>query len=192
MRLVRVLAATAVVTAALAGCSGREQANETLPSASPSAAETSESLPPLGPPDFPMPPEAREQTEAGASAFTEYYLALINHTNVAMESEHLRQLSRGCATCERLATEVDTDAASGYRYDGGQLTVAGPLQSTLTSAEKAESAFILDQGALQVLDASGQPVEGLSFPALNDVASGAATVWSNDLKSWIVTDLTLG
>ena len=45
----------------LGGCSEKHEANDTLPSAS--AAETTEALPALGPPDFPVPDEARTKDD---------------------------------------------------------------------------------------------------------------------------------
>ncbi len=63
-----------VGAALLSGCSEKQEANDTLPT--PSAAETTEALPELGPPDLPMPAEAREQTVEGADAFTRYYVEI--------------------------------------------------------------------------------------------------------------------
>ena len=48
----------------LGGCSEKQEANDTLPSAS--AAETTEALPEVGPADFPVPDEARTKDAAGA------------------------------------------------------------------------------------------------------------------------------
>ncbi|MCZ2818734.1 DUF6318 family protein [Modestobacter sp. VKM Ac-2977] len=178
--------------AVLSGCSRGETANETLPEASPSAAETSEALPPLGPPDLPMPPEAREQTEAGAAAFIRYYVELINHTNSDMDPQFLRQLSRDCATCDRIADETDADALAGYRYVGGRLSVTSSLEATLSTPGQAESAFVIDQEELAIENSNGQPVPGLSFPALDDLQSGSVLTWNKGIASWMVTELTLG
>jgi hypothetical protein len=69
LRLVAGLAAGAV---ALSGCSGRQEANDTLPEADASPSLSDASLPPLGPPDLPMPAEARTQglCEVGNGAAT--------------------------------------------------------------------------------------------------------------------------
>lgn len=192
MRPVRAAVAAAVAIAVLGGCSRGEPANETLPDAAPSSSETSEALPPLGPPDLPMPAEAREQTAAGAEAFIRYYVDLINHTNSDMDSQHLRQLSRDCATCDRIADETDSDALVGYRYVGGRLNVAGDLSATITTDGQAESAFVIDQEELVIQDSSGQPVPDLTFPAIEDVQSGSVLTWDNSARSWVVTELTLG
>jgi hypothetical protein len=192
MRLVRVVAVAVAGVAVLTGCSDAGTANETLPSTSTSAAQTTESLPPLGPPDFPMPLEARQQTEEAAAAFTGYYLALINRTNTDMDSQFLRQFAQACETCDRLADETDSDANAGNHYVGGDLVVDGELKSAITSPGRAEAAFLVDQEPMQVVDKDGNPVPDLSFPALDNLSSGAATTWRQDLQSWIMTELTLG
>ena len=193
MRLVRGAAATVLGVLLLAGCSDGGTANETLPStSSTSAAATSASLPPLGPPDMPMPNEAREQTTNGASAFTRYYLALVNRTSQEMDAQYLRQFARSCQTCDRLASETDSDAAAGYRYVGGELSVDGDLKAAITSPGKAEAAFLIDQAALQVVDRTGSAVTELTFPALDDLSSGTATTWDESLQSWVMSELTLG
>ena len=69
LRLVAGLAAGAVV---LSGCSERQEASDTLPEADASPSASQPELPPLGPPDLPMPAEARTQDAAGAEAFVQY------------------------------------------------------------------------------------------------------------------------
>jgi hypothetical protein len=191
MRLVRVAVVTAATATVLVGCSDGGTANETLPSTS-TAAETSKSLAPLGPPDLPMPDDARHETAEAAAAFNQYYLALINRTNTDMDAQFLRQFAQACETCERLADETDSDASAGYQYAGGELVLDGELTAAITSPGQAEAAFLVDQNPLQVVDANGNAVPGLSFPALDDLPSGAATAWREDLQSWVMTELTLG
>ncbi len=70
------MAVLAVLALASAGCSEPGQPSTSLPTATSTSAEPT--LEPLGPPDFPVPAEAREQTEAGAIAMASYYLDLID------------------------------------------------------------------------------------------------------------------
>src|SRR4051794_26604224 len=107
MRLVRVAAVVLAGAAVLTGCSDGGTANETLPSTSTTAAETSEALEPLGPPDLPMPAEAREQTAAGAQVFLTYYVALMNHAQEQSTSRFVRDLSVDCSTCISFADGID-------------------------------------------------------------------------------------
>ena len=120
LRLVAGLAAGAVL---LSGCSGQQEANDTLPGADATPSASEAELPPLGPPDLPMPAEARTQDAAGAEAFVRYYIDLINRTSTVMDAAPLREFSSNCEECSRLARDVDKDLATGYSYDGGQLTI---------------------------------------------------------------------
>ncbi len=188
LRLVAGLAAGAVV---LSGCSERQEASDTLPGADASPSASEPELPPLGPPDLPMPDEARTQDAAGVERFTRYYLRLINRTSRAMETEHLRSLSDGCETCDRIAADTEADAAAGYRYEGGEVSIQSAAPATV-SGSTGHFAFIANQAALNVVDSTGSPVEGLSFPALEDLSSGAAVRWDSGRHSWLMTQLTLG
>ncbi|SDF40356.1 hypothetical protein SAMN05660662_2056 [Blastococcus aurantiacus] len=178
--------------AALTGCSEKQEANESLPTTS-SAEPSEDALPPLGPQDLPMPDEARTQDAAGAEAFVRYYFALLNKSLTDMDPQHLRQFAEdGCDVCERVARETESDAAQGYTYRGGELTVAGEVSVTMTGPAEAQSAFIADQAPMTVLDRTGVPVPGLDFDGEEALSSGTITVWDPSLRSWQLTELTLG
>lgn len=189
MRLVRVAAAVVVGVAVLAGCSDGEKANETLPSTSSTAAETTDSLPPLGPPDLPMPAQAREQTPAGVAAFTDYYVALINRLQRDLDSTYLRLLSSSCAGCDRIATDADNDKAAGYSYRGGELVLTSK-GAAVVDDEGGEIAFIVDQAPMEVVDSSGSPIPDLTFAQKNDLPGGLSTLWQKD--HWVVSVLSFG
>ena len=183
MRLGRVTAAAVALTALVAGCSGGEQANETLPSSSSSAAETTESLPPLGPPDFPMPAEARQQTEAGAEAFLRYYMDIYTKAQSEMDPTFLQQLSSGCEFCDALAQSLSKDAADGYTYDGGVVTFQGASLTPVTNS-RTDGAFTIAQDALAVRDPSGAVVKEDAAATYN---CGAVLSWSSATSSWSLT-----
>ncbi|HEV7872307.1 MAG TPA: DUF6318 family protein, partial [Modestobacter sp.] len=155
MRLARVAAGALVVGAVLTGCSGKQPANDTLPSAAPTSAESSESLPPLGPPDLPMPTEAREPTSEAASAFVVYYMTVYNEAQQTMDAQYLRDLSKGCTTCDRIAEEIIVDSQSGFSYQGGQVTIDS-ISAPAVNGQRAEAAFSTTQAPLTVLDATGE------------------------------------
>jgi hypothetical protein len=184
-------AVTCLAAALLAGCSGgTQQASTTLPTTSaPAAAAASPTLPPLGPPDFPMPADARQQTPQGFNAFTRYYVSLINRLQTDLDPTYLRQLSRGCSTCDRIAGDAQSDSAKGYRYEGGTLTITALAPAHLTS-RGAENAFTADQTAYAVVDAAGNHVAELSGAALPHMPAGAQGVWSGD--HWVITNLSFG
>ncbi len=80
----------AVLALVLGGCTDdRVRPSDTLPPTSePTATATTEDAP--GPPGYPFPPEALEYTEAGALAFFNYYIDLLNQTTETLDSEPIR------------------------------------------------------------------------------------------------------
>lgn len=189
MRLVRGAAAAAVAIAVLGGCSSGETANETLPEASPTATETSEAPAPLGPPDLPMPPEAREQTPAGAEAALRYYLQLVSH-QAGISGQALRDLSRDCAFCDFIADRYDQDASAGYSYTGGDLTIKG-ISPPALSGDIAEFSFTVDQADIGITDSGGNLVDGRGQVAVTGMNAGAQMTWSSVAKIWFMNQLII-
>jgi hypothetical protein len=185
MRLERGAAAAVVGIALLAGCSDGATANETLPSTSTSAAPSSDAPAPLGPPDMPMPAEAREQTAAGAEAFLRYYMDIYNWSQLHMDAAYMDQLSQGCATCDSLTANLRNDAEAGYLYEGGGVTV-GDTSFAEIKMSRIEGAFSMKQAALTVRAADGSTVSDLSAPPAA-LDCGAILSWSSDDTSWIFT-----
>lgn len=188
MRRVRVAVATAVGVAVLAGCSSGETANETLPSASSTAAETSEALPPLGPPDMPMPSEARQRTPEGVTSFVTYYLDLADFLLKDLESAPLRDLSKDCASCAQLADGYDADRAAGNRYEGGEISIKS-MGTASVSARGGEVAYLLHQDAVRLYAPNGEPIPERSIEAV-DLSGGITVEWDADRTTWLVTQLT--
>jgi hypothetical protein len=188
---VRLAAGLVAATAVLTGCSEKQPANETLPTRS--AAETTPELPPLGPEDMPMPDEARTQDAAGAEAFVRYYFELLNKSLTDMDPQYLRLFAEGgCDVCERIATETETDAAQGYSYRGGELTIPGNVAVMMSTPTEAQSSFVADQAPMTVLDSAGTPVPDLVFDGEDALNSGTITGWDESTSSWKLTELTLG
>ena len=177
-------------TAALTGCSEKQVAAESLPTTS-SPTPSEDALPPLGPEDLPMPDEARTQDAAGAEAFVRYYIELINRTSTVMDAQPLRDLSKNCRECDRIAGNTDDDAAAGYRYAEGELLVRAAGSATVEGNE-AQMAFTLDQRALRVLDANGSMNSELSSDDLTGLNGGAIARWDEHRRTWLMTTLTLG
>lgn len=188
LRLVAGLAAGAVV---LSGCSDEQAASDTLPEADASPTASEPELPPLGPADLPMPDEARTQDAAGAEAFVRYYIDLINRTSTVMDAAPLREFSDGCLDCDRIAADAEKDAAAGYRYEGGGLTITR-LGVPSVKGSTAEAAFQADLAALTVVDGAGNPVPDLTFTEFRGLSSGAALAWDAQRGAWLMTQLTLG
>lgn len=181
--LLRVLACLAAVTVLATGCSDKQQPKAAAPTTT--SATPCPTLPPLGPPGFPVPAGAREKTEAGAQAFTRYYIELTNHLLVSLDSGPLRDLSRNCSDCADLARGYDTAKASGWTYDGGQILVIS-LSGGPVTGDTAETAFYLQQAAYTVRDASGNEVPGKSSGAFK-LSGGLALAWDASRVTWVVT-----
>ena len=189
MRLAVAGVGAVLVAAVLAGCSDSEQASTTLPSTSSAAASPSPRAELLQPSDLPLSAAARERTAAGVEAFTDYYIALINHLQVDLDSKYLRFYSKNCTDCDRISGDADSDRSAGYLYQGGTLTITSKGRASLT-AEGGQIAFIVDQAPLRVLDRSGQPVAGLDAGQLTGLPGGLSTVWQGD--HWVVSSLSFG
>ena len=186
MRRVAVAAAAVVGIAVLAGCSDGEQANETLPSTSVTAAEPSETtpaLPPMGPADFPMPVEAREMTEAGAEAFLDYYLAVEARST---EGEPIRQLSRECSVCRRVAEQRDADAQAGNSSSGGDYTIS--IVESIVQGDQSNVIFTVNSTAVTIVDSNGTPIPDRGHGAIIDRSLDAFMVWDAPRSTWLMTE----
>jgi hypothetical protein len=187
----RIGAGLVVAATLLTGCSEKHEASTTLPTSS--AAENTPELPPLGPDDLPMPKEARTQDAAGAEAFVRYYFDLLNQSLTDMDPQYLRFFAEAaCDTCERIATETEDDAAQGYTYDGGELTISGDVSVLMSQPHEAQAGFVADQAPLTVLDRAGNPVPDLLFAGKPGLNSGTIAIWDESATTWKLTELTLG
>jgi hypothetical protein len=185
----RLVAGLAAGVALLGGCSEKQEASDTLPSAG--ATEPSEAeLPPLGPADLPMPDEARTQDAAGAEAFVRYYIDLINRTSTVMDAAPLREFSDGCIDCARIATSTENAAAAGQRYEGGEMTIV-EVGRPLMKETIAEMPLRVNQAQFVVRASDGTAIEGGS-EAYSNILGGAALRWNASQDSWLMTDLTFG
>jgi len=181
---VRVVAGCLVAVAALSGCAEKHEASTTLPSAS---STSGEGLPPLGPADFPVPDEARRQTEAGVLAFGSYYFDLSNSSLASRDTSQLRQLSRDCVACDELADSFDADRAAGNTYQGGGLSITG-TGTVVVNESDAHFSFVVQQAARTVLDAQGNPLPDRASPAYQ-FTRGMRLAWDSSRVTWLVTQL---
>ncbi len=179
--------AALVATAVLSGCSEKQEASDTLPT---TAAETTESLPLVGPADFPVPDEARTKDAAGAEAFLQYWIDLLNRQRSVPDGRSLRDLGPECQNCQRIAQNYDEAAAAGIQYDGGAITIDDMAQPTLVGDEVTIS-FLASQSAVRRLDASGVPVDS-GQPAATKLSSGITMRWSGEDQTWLIQGFDLG
>jgi hypothetical protein len=191
MRLGRMAAVLTLGGAILAGCSDGETANETLPSTTSTTAKTTGTLPPLGPPDMPMPAEARAKTVAGAQAFLHYYVSLMNDAQGRSTSEYLRGLSTDdCGTCIAFSDGIDAYVEKGYHLSGGVIELA-TMPNPLLRDNAAEFFLSLRQTPSAVIDPTGDPLPELAERGTSYPASGATLAWDADQSSWLMSALTI-
>ena len=188
----------AMLALVLAGCTDdRVRPSDTLPptsSPTPTATETTEDVP--GPPGYPFPPEALEYTEAGALAFFNYYIDLLNTTTETLDSEPIRLLAGAdCFGCERRVEMYDADRAAGLQYNGG-ITAIAPETTSIQLRQDVQGgpgARINTGGTsspLNVLDASGSPVAGRVYPAY-ELSVSVSIAWFPAQLTWQVASLSL-
>jgi hypothetical protein len=177
-----------LATALLSGCAEKQEARDTLPTAS--AAPTTEALPEIGPADFPVPDEARTKDAAGAEAFLRYYIDLLNRQRPLLDGQPLQDLGPTCVTCARIAKNYSDAAAAGHRYEGGTLSLNDVVEPQI-AGDEASLVFGIRQEAVRIVDQSGNVVnEGL--PTSPNLGSGMTLAWSADDGSWLVAGMTLG
>ena len=174
-------------TALVSGCSAKQEANDTLPTA---AAETTEALPEIGPAHFPVPDEARTKDAAGAEAFLRYYLDLIDHQRPLLDGQPLVDLGPTCRTCARIASNYQEAAAAGHHYKGGELTLNDVIEPQLRD-DQASLVFGIRQEAVQLVDQTGNVVDP-GLPMSPNLGSGMTLIWSPRASTWLVEGMTLG
>jgi hypothetical protein len=182
-----VAAGLIVGTTLVTGCSAKVEANDTLPSTS--AAKTTQALSPMGPADFPVPAEARTKDAAGARAFLDYWVALLNRQQAIPAGQPIRDLGRDCNECLRIARVYDESAAVGRSYEGGRLAVVN-LASPIVEGDETTVSFTASEEATRLVDASGATVQ--SVDGADDLSSGVHLSWSDKSQCWLVTAFTLG
>ena len=182
----------AVLALAVAGCSEPEQPSTSLPTAVSTSAEPT--LEPLGPADFPVPAEAREQTEAGAEAMAGYYLDLVDYYYADLPggsatAEWLSALSANCELCDYYAALYVSWAERGYRYEGGDLTLES-FGAVRVEAGVADVPLFVNAAEGRLYDAEGQQILTDSTPAMRQ-SGGVALSWAADQTVWLVTQVNL-
>jgi hypothetical protein len=188
--LLRLVVGLSVGIAILSGCSGKQEASTSLPAPTSKAAPTTATLPPLGPPDFPVPAAARTKDAAGAEAFTRYWIDLVNRQRAIPAGQPLRELGPHCSDCLRIARNYDTVAAAGHRYQGGELKF-NDLPPAELQGEKAIVNFAVRRDAVRILDSSGRVVDAGAPFAPNEIGGGILQ-WSPDLHAWLMQGFQIG
>jgi hypothetical protein len=139
-----------------------------------------------------MPDEAREKTAEGAVEFIRYYLDLSAYISSGpLDPTPLLDLSSNCSHCERVAESFNKDRAAGYRYEGfsHEFSAYGP---GVLEGDAAEVGFVYSQSAFEVFDANGESIPSRTAAATGDLQCGAFLQWDDALRTWLVTEMTIG
>ena len=191
-RIAGLAVAGLAMAALLTGCSAEEQqASTDLPPAPSSSAEPTPELPPLGPADFPVPDEARVQDEAGAEAFLEYYVELINRQTAIPDGAPLRDLGPDCNECQRIAARLDEAASAQQAFRGGRISLTGDAGWAVSGAEARASFYVRVAPGAQ-MHRNGSAVAGTVSVLQKKLPSAAILRWSDARRTWLVSAVNFG
>jgi hypothetical protein len=104
--------------------------------------------------------ESRAKTTAGASAFTRFYLGLINDAYRTGASEPLRRYAGpGCTSCTRIAGAVDDIYDNGGRAEGGHLSVKRIAATGISATSQPTVVVDIAVSSYRQMDGSGRVVD---------------------------------
>ena len=185
---------------ALAGCggSGTPEALPTGTIAAPTAATSSSTAPsptavasktvgPSGVPIPQLPAAARQNTKAGALAYSRYFVDILTYTYASRDSAPLRSVSASdCVLCRGVANGVDADSGPGWKYEGSKFTGSVVVISRWYPAAPKTTATI-SVTALTVTDPKGKRTTGKAYPK---EYLFMPLQWTS--QGWRTGDMTLG
>ncbi len=104
--------------------------------------------------------KARAKTPAGASAFTRFYIGLINDAYRTGASEPLRRYAGpSCDSCTSIAAAVDDIYDSGGQAEGGRLSVKRIAATGLRSTSQPTVVVDIAVSPYRQIDGSGRVVD---------------------------------
>lgn len=129
-----------------------------------------------------VPEAARQHTAAGARAFANYYVGLINETGEHPKSGVLDVLSASsCKTCENHIKTVDNNVKNSRKFDGLEFVI-------LRTFHTAESTVfvVVEAPAVRIVDSTGSVVQ--TFPKEDNYAMVFDLNWSST-RGWSVATI---
>lgn len=138
-----------------------------------------------GPPE--LPPEATEQTEAGAEAFAIYFLKHFDYLRQNPVLGGLHGLySESCTACLSYEGQIDDFATNSLRYDAPSVEIIS--SQTVGLGEEFLSTVTVNELAVDTIDRNGEVVKK------NPSSSKVGTVFTltfNDEDGWIIDVIQL-
>lgn len=108
-----------LATVTLSGCGQQSPKPKPLPQAS--GGRSSSSAPQAAPT---LPPAARENSKAGAEAFTRHFVATLNYAGTTGRFDEFRHLSAdSCHECSSFVTNIGAIYRRGGRIEGGEFAI---------------------------------------------------------------------
>ncbi|GAA1496646.1 hypothetical protein GCM10009628_16490 [Paeniglutamicibacter kerguelensis] len=132
-----------------------------------------------------MPEAAKERTEAGVAAFTEYWFELVSYSDATNDTKPLKSVTqRSCFLCaEQIVDPVDQNKAVGAWRAGGAIDVSITLSKAI--GDDGVAGFALQREEIVAYISSGK-VQG-TFPKTSEPMVG--TLYLVFKKGWQVVDL---
>lgn len=166
-------AAFTVLALGLTGCSDSGQPSEPptpsepLTTSSPTTSDDAPTTEPAPPPETEspsetasteIPPEATEDSEAGAEAFVKSFLETFNRLGQSPEDGVLSKFSRdNCETCSNLESAIEQLVSAGHRTSGPAISVHDVSAVNLGGTTRVEAH--LEQLGGELLDENGEVVQ---------------------------------
>ena len=134
-----------------------------------------------------IPDAATKNTDAGAEAFTKYYMeSLLNNAYTTGNISTLVKYSHPlCIVCRASIGDIATAWARG-KVEGGQVTITG-ADATKASDTLTNVKFKYSKTRYVEVDGSGRTV--FSTPAQNSLDITLQLQWNADQKAWQVREI---
>jgi hypothetical protein len=129
-----------------------------------------------------LPPEATKHTEAGAMAFTKFYLLGLSQAEFEGDASRIAPLTgKDCSACLKFIEQIDTRARQGQHVDRKSLSVeTTALIDGDPAGRQAVIGALATDAAKNVVNSDGDPIQAIAGAKINFEASveWSATGWA--------------
>lgn len=125
-----------------------------------------------GPPT--LPPEAEEQTEAGADAFVRYYLEYFDYLRQNPDAGDLSQYAGpDCAACDAFESQIFSFTDNASHYEGSSLSITS--SRTFSLGRQFSSEVVMREAPSKIIDDKGSLIR--NTPPSDGVAALFTLEW---------------
>jgi hypothetical protein len=120
-----------------------------------------------------LPPEATKHTEAGAKAFTKYYLLGLSEADFEGDASRIAPITgKDCSACLRFIEQIETRARQGQHVDRKSLSVeTTALVDGDPAGRRAVIGALATDAAKRVVNSDGEPIQAIAGAKINFEAS---------------------